>query len=368
MSNHIYKNIKRTIYMANFKIIVIFFLFVNSFAIAQNNTHKVKKGETIYSITRKYDMSEKALYKLNPKIKGKVLQVNTVLTIQKIIEDDLVETANELAENSETHKVKKGESFATISKKYNISIEELSLLNPKVKSRRLKAGTILQILNKEEKVQEEVIAETNTNQGQNNKKIEHIILPKETKYGVSKRYGISIEALENLNPEIKTNFPVGYVLTIQSSETEASILNEEETLLVNVMSDNFLKKADILVEKASEFIGTRYRSGGTTPNGFDCSGLMLTTFKEIDLTLPRTSGDQANYGDEVRKNKAQKGDLIFFATGRKKSRINHVGMITEVSDGEIKFIHSSTSAGVIISSLNESYYSTRFRQINRVLN
>ena len=114
-------------------------------------------------------------------------------------------------------------------------------------------------------------------------------------------------------------------------------------------------------------MGTRYRSGGTTEAGFDCSGLMFNTFKNIDMTLPRSSHEMANYGTKIDKSQAQKGDLIFFATFGGK-RVSHVGMITEVtSDGEIKFIHSATSSGVIVSSINEDYYTRTFVQINRVI-
>ena len=63
---------------------------------------------------------------------------------------------------------------------------------------------------------------------------------------------------------------------------------------------------------------------------------------------------------------AQKGDLIFFKTNG-RSQINHVGMVVEVCDGEIKFIHASVGGGVIISSIKEKYYSQRLTQINRVL-
>lgn len=85
------------------------------------------------------------------------------------------------------------------------------------------------------------------------------------------------------------------------------------------------------------------------------------------MTLPRSSSDMAaNSGVKIDRSQAQKGDLIFFATrGR---WVGHVGMITEISEDEIKFIHSSTSSGVIISSTKEPYYAKRFVQINRVLN
>jgi lipoprotein Spr len=121
-----------------------------------------------------------------------------------------------------------------------------------------------------------------------------------------------------------------------------------------------------IVASAKENLGVSYKGGGTTKSGMDCSGLVYSTFQKYDFSLPRSSNEMAKEGREVSVSKAQEGDLIFFKTNRSNS-INHVGIITEIFDGEIKFIHSSTSKGVIISSLKESYYSKNFAQINRVL-
>ena len=121
-----------------------------------------------------------------------------------------------------------------------------------------------------------------------------------------------------------------------------------------------------LINVASDKLGTGYRSGGTTPAGFDCSGLMYSTFKKFDITLPRSSHEMAEIGTEINPENAKKGDLIFFIN-RGQHRINHVGMIVEVNGDEIKFIHSSTQGGVIISSLKESYYERTFKQINRII-
>jgi cell wall-associated NlpC family hydrolase len=82
--------------------------------------------------------------------------------------------------------------------------------------------------------------------------------------------------------------------------------------------------------------------------------------------LPRSSFEQSSFGTKINMEDAQKGDLIFFRTNG-RSQINHVGMVVEVIDGEIKFIHSSVSSGVIISSTKEKYYEKNFTQINRVL-
>jgi lipoprotein Spr len=121
-----------------------------------------------------------------------------------------------------------------------------------------------------------------------------------------------------------------------------------------------------LIETATDNIGVKYKAGGTTKNGFDCSGLVFTTFESENIKLPRSSYEQSKIGKIINIDEAQKGDLIFFKTNKSK-QINHVGLIIEVKSDEIKFVHSSTSKGVIISSTKESYYKNSFTQINRVV-
>jgi cell wall-associated NlpC family hydrolase len=138
----------------------------------------------------------------------------------------------------------------------------------------------------------------------------------------------------------------------------------ESDILIKDEDSNYL--VEQLINSASDNLGTNYRAGGTTPAGFDCSGLMYSTFKKFDISLPRSSHEMAEVGVQINPEKAKKGDLIFFIN-RGQRRINHVGMIVEVNGDEIKFIHSSTQSGVIISSLKESYYERTFKQINRII-
>lgn len=121
-----------------------------------------------------------------------------------------------------------------------------------------------------------------------------------------------------------------------------------------------------IIDDATDKIGSPYRYGGTTKSGYDCSGLVFTSFQKNDISLPRSSYEMSKKGTIVKKNDCRKGDLIFFKTNG-KSRINHVGIITEVEDDEIKFVHSSTQRGVIISSTKEEYYRKSFAQINRIV-
>jgi lipoprotein Spr len=150
-----------------------------------------------------------------------------------------------------------------------------------------------------------------------------------------------------------------------SYQPKEIILTNTDDVVITSDDSNYL--IEQLIYYASENLGIHYRSGGTTKAGFDCSGLMYSTFKIYNIILPRSSSDMAKIGLVKEKKEARKGDLIFFKT-RGKSQISHVGMITEVgSDGEIKFIHSSTQNGVIISSTKESYYQRTFAQINRII-
>ncbi|WP_264520458.1 C40 family peptidase [Flavobacterium sp. N1994] len=153
---------------------------------------------------------------------------------------------------------------------------------------------------------------------------------------------------------------------VQSSDNNkiTGLNDKNETDIIISEDSNYL--IDQLINSASDNLGIGYRSGGTTKEGYDCSGLMYSTFKKYDITLPRSSYEMAEIGKQIDTEKAKKGDLIFFIN-RGQRRINHVGMIVEVTDDEIKFIHSSTNGGVIISSLKEPYYERTFKQINRII-
>lgn len=122
-----------------------------------------------------------------------------------------------------------------------------------------------------------------------------------------------------------------------------------------------------IVDEALDYVGVSYRTGGTTKNGMDCSGLVFKTFGEYDINLPRTSIDMSRHGKRIKKREAAPGDLIFFKTNG-RSIINHVGIITEIDNDKIVFVHASTSKGVILSSTEDEYYNKTFAQINRVIN
>ena len=133
------------------------------------------------------------------------------------------------------------------------------------------------------------------------------------------------------------------------------------------ISEKHATKADDIINTALTFSGVRYKYGGTTRKGMDCSGLLYVSFSEHDVKLPRTSIRMAEEGKKIRVKDIEKGDLLFFKTSRTSRRINHVGMVVTVEDDEIKFIHASTSRGVTVSSLREGFWNQAFVKATRIL-
>lgn len=119
---------------------------------------------------------------------------------------------------------------------------------------------------------------------------------------------------------------------------------------------------------AGQYKGLRYRRGGKTPKGFDCSGFTSYVFRQFGMKLNASSSSQYTQGEAVEDMDLLPGDLVFFS-GRavSKTRVGHVGLVTDVNpDGTFKFIHSSNSQGVTVSKSTEPYYSRRYIGARRV--
>jgi hypothetical protein len=128
------------------------------------------------------------------------------------------------------------------------------------------------------------------------------------------------------------------------------------------------KQIDEVIRAARTFTGTPYKWGGNTRSGIDCSGLTTNAFSAVKVPLPRTADAQALVGEKVKMADLQPGDLVFFATGKKKREITHVGIVTAIKGKEeVKFIHASTSLGVVETNLYSDYFKKRFRVARRVI-
>jgi LysM repeat protein len=389
-------------------LLIAVFLFFTSFNLFSQKTikHTVVEGESIYVIAKKYGVTESDIYELNPKSKGALLQLKTVLMIpnkRTKLDDKKKKTTQKNTDTSEFHSAEAGESLYKIALKYGISLEKIKEMNPNLNPESIQIGDKIAIVaSKKNGIEKKSKVVPKAEQSVKNKPVVlpvvppvvvppsavstpvatipmvcedelgntiHTVQKGETLYRIAKMYHVKLKELQELNEEVVENLPEGYLLIVKLGNLELEKHQNspiEKTVVAPISIEN-MTKAEFLIAKASEYLGTRYRGGGTTSAGFDCSGLMFTTFKNIDMTLPRSSGSMAiGAGVKIEREQAQKGDLIFFTTNG-RGNINHVGMITEILDDEIKFIHSSVQSGVVISSTKEPYYAKRFIQINRVL-
>lgn len=116
----------------------------------------------------------------------------------------------------------------------------------------------------------------------------------------------------------------------------------------------------ILLESVDEWYGTRYRMGGTTKNGIDCSAFVQAVFATAyGMSLPRTAREQHRVAQRISRTELKEGDLLFFNT---RGGVSHVGIYLQNN----KFIHASTSKGVTVSDMFDPYYMKRFIAAGRI--
>lgn len=154
--------------------------------------------------------------------------------------------------------------------------------------------------------------------------------------------------------------------SVAEEEATVSNLSHSEKKLVDKYADLIgvpaRKVSNVgLIEEIDDWYGTPYRYGGNSKKGVDCSAFSRTLANKVfNISLPRTAAQQYQYSNRIKKSQLEEGDLVFFhTTGR--ARITHVGIYLQNG----KFVHASTSSGVMISDLDDSYWKKAYRGAGR---
>jgi cell wall-associated NlpC family hydrolase len=180
----------------------------------------------------------------------------------------------------------------------------------------------------------------------------YVVKPGDTLYSVAKSSGISLAQLMVLNKGISANLKLGQRLNLPEN---ASITKTQQN------TSNRIGNSSV-VQAAYRNLGARYVWGASRPGAFDCSGFTMYVMRQSGISLPHSSSAQFRMGHSVSRSNLQAGDLVFFSLGT-RGVVGHVGLYI----GNGRMIHASTpSTGVIVSSINERYYTSRYLGARRV--
>lgn len=149
--------------------------------------------------------------------------------------------------------------------------------------------------------------------------------------------------------------------SLKKRKTSISRLRPQGPEMCNVPVQVSERAFRAMLDSIEETKGVKYRFGGTTTDGFDCSGFVQYLYnRSFQMLLPRTSAELALVGPIIRKDRLQPGDLVFFAAGEE---ITHVGVYL----GNERFAHASTKAGISTNTLLQNYYATHFAFGTRII-
>lgn len=157
----------------------------------------------------------------------------------------------------------------------------------------------------------------------------------------------------------------GLTVIFSSCRTSAPRLDYQALARASILLgvDINLEDNHKLYLEAANWIGTPYRGGGDSKRGTDCSGMVYQIYRKVYRTqVPRNTEDLKDKSSKVAKRNLKEGDLVFFSSNRSKRKVAHVGIY--LKNG--KFIHSSTSRGVIVSKLSEDYYTRHWMGGGRI--
>ncbi len=186
----------------------------------------------------------------------------------------------------------------------------------------------------------------------------YVVQTGDTLYSVARSNGISLAQLMVLNKGISSNLKLGQHLNLPES-ARATTTNNKTKVSQNTSSRT---GSSSVVQAAYRNLGARYVWGASRPGAFDCSGFTMYVMRQFGVSLPHSSSAQFRMGRSVSRGNLQAGDLVFFSSGT-RGMVGHVGVYI----GNGRMIHASTpSTGVIVSSINESYYVARYLGARRV--
>jgi cell wall-associated NlpC family hydrolase len=298
-------------------LIVLFVLLLSFSTNALATQYKVKNGDSLYSISKKFGVSVNQIKQENNLQQSKVKK-NQVLNIST--KESPKNTAKSKSKQN-YYTVKKGDTLSKIARKTHLPMKKIMALNH-VNQRNLSVG-------------------------------QRLVLARKAKVSQESTY---VTVNEDLEEDIDDS------LTDEDTEDASNIIEPDEQFRKEELLGkwNSPDEVHLFVKVATGFIGAPYRFGGSSLKGIDCSSFVQKIYKIFDITLPRNAREQSKVGISVTREKLTEGDLVFFHTNRS---LGHVGIYI----GNNEFVHASSKGKIIrVDSLDTPYYQKRFQRAVRV--
>jgi len=277
------------------------------------------------------------------------------------------------------HKVKRGENLYAIAKKYRIPVSQLKIQNNLKSAKLSPGQTLVIGENKKEAVRYTLQDDnTGKNKKKQNKEAEIFISENDGEFIEYKiKRGDTIDKIATLfNIEREELLEANNIRNLKKGLSPGKtilvpkVIDEGKEDIIDLSSKPLKPWKDgdekyMLVKVAKSFMGAPYKYGGNTVRGLDCSAYVKKIYEIFDVQLPRSAREQFLVGSKIEKEELAVGDLVFFKTKRSVKYPTHVGIYI----GDNSFIHSSSGHGKIgvkIDSLLSDYYSRVYIGATRI--
>lgn len=348
----------------------------------------VRNGDCDWTIAHKFDTTVPKLHALNPDIRWSALAPGAHLNVPGAHSVHLAsrgaESSVHRSSTATAYKVRHGDNDWIIAKHVGTTVSALRRMNPGIRWSSIQPGQRISVPGS---------ASADSSLRHVAIYARHVVISTDNvtlRRGPSTRSesvttvdtGTRANVVDRVNGWYKLKFPKGTVAWVKADYVHPTSMvvasssrhhrRSRSTVAYHSRRRRYGHSTEVamdfsdvsspVLKKASSYRGIRYRYGGTSRAGFDCSGFVQSAYGAVGVHLPRSSREMAQTGHRVSKTDLKPGDLVFFHTGR-GSRISHVAIYA----GNGKIIHSSSGGGKVqINSLSDGYYARHYSTAVRV--